>query len=179
MDCAALQKCHTQYIFEACSLFGACWIKIGDVTTIWIDTLRKLEQSVPKSLLKKMADGISSLLWYGLGIFCPIRTKEADPIPSSINGIRVQFNNVLRLLCNSKRNQYTSLKSMLEKLGWLFFNQMACEVRLIETWKALNVEDYCLSDIFERVQATRDTRSANKVRFKTFLKARIREASFQ
>ena len=56
---------------------------------------------------------------------------------------------------------------------------MACEVRLIETWKALNIEDYCLSDIFERVQTTRDTRSANKVRLKTFFKTRIRETSFQ
>ena len=68
---------------------------------------------------------------------------------------------------------------MLQKLGWLSVNQMACEVRLMETWKALNIKDYCLSDIFERVQATRDTRSANKVRLKTFFKTRIRETSFQ
>ena len=154
--------------------------KLEDDLSFRLYTLRKLEQSVPKSLLKKVADGIfNSLLRYGLGIFCPIRTKEADPIPSSINGIRVQFNNLLRLLCNSKRNQHTSINSMLKKLGWLSVNQMACEVRLIETWKALHVEDYCLRDIFEKVQATRDTRSANKVRLKTSFKTRIREASFQ
>ena len=112
--------------------------------------LRKLEQSIPRSLLKKVADGIfNSLLRYGLGIFCPIRTKETDPVPSCINGIRVIFNDVLRLLCNSKRNQHTSIHTMLEKLGWMSINQVACEVRLVETWKALNQENYCLSEVFE------------------------------
>ena len=139
-----------------------------------------MEQSIPKPLLKKVADGIfNSHIRYGLGIFCPIRTKEEDPIPSSINGIRVQFNNVLRLLCNSKKNQHTSIKSMLEKLGWLSVNQLACEVRLMETWKALYLEDYCLKNIFEMVQNTRDTRSSRNIKLRTFFKSKIREASFQ
>ena len=104
--------------------------------------MRKLEQVLPKSLLKKVADGIfNSLIRYGLGIFCPIRMHTQDPSPSSINGIKVRFNDVLRLLCNSKRKQHTSVESMLEKVGWLSINQLACEVRLMEVWKALNKED--------------------------------------
>ena len=151
--------------------------KLEDELSFRLYTLRKLEQSIPKPPLKKVADGIfNSHIRYGLGIFCPIRTKEKDPIPSSINSIRVQFNNVLRLLCNSKKTQHTSIKSMLEKLGWLSINQLACEVRLMETWKALYLEDYCLNNIFERVQNTRATRSSNKIRLKTFFKTKIREA---
>ena len=88
--------------------------------------LRKLEQSIPKSILKKVADGIfNSILRYGLGIFCPIRMKEIDPVPSSMSGIRVIFNNVLRLLCNSKREQHTPIKTMLKKVGWMSINQLA------------------------------------------------------
>ena len=70
-------------------------------------TLRKLEQVIPKFLLKKVADGIfNSIIRYALGIFCPIRrTHKDDPIPSSINGIRVRFNDVLRLLCNTRRQK--------------------------------------------------------------------------
>ena len=49
----------------------------------------------------------------------------------------------------------------------------------METWKALYIEDYCLNDIFERVHNSRDTRSSNKIRLKTFFKTKIREASFQ
>ena len=49
----------------------------------------------------------------------------------------------------------------------------------METWKALNVEDYCLKNIFERVQNIRETRSSNQIRLKTFFKTKIRETSFQ
>ena len=97
-----------------------------------------------------------------------------------MNGVRVLFRNLLRLLCNSKRSQHTSIKSMLEKLGWLSLNQLACEVRLIETWKALYQEGYCLSEAFERSENTAiNTRSSNKIKLKASFKTRIRESSFQ
>ena len=69
---------------------------------------------------------------------------------------------------------------MLEKLGWLSLNQLACEVRLIETWKALNQGGYCLSEVFERSENTTiNTRSSNKIKLKASFKTRIRESSFQ
>ena len=69
---------------------------------------------------------------------------------------------------------------MLEKLGWLSINQLACEVRLIEVWKALNQDDYCLKDIFERVQTKHiSTRSTNQIRLRTNFRSRLGENSFQ
>ena len=69
---------------------------------------------------------------------------------------------------------------MLDKLGWLSLNQLACEVRLIETWKAIHLESYCLKDIFERVEVSGiNTRSSNKIRLKTHFKSRLRDTSFQ
>ena len=161
------------------------WVKhieeLEDDLRFRLYKLRRIEQSIPKALLKRVADGIfNSLIRYGLGIFCPIRTKDSDPIPSCISGIKTIFNDVLRLLCNSKRNQHTSIKSMLDKVGWLSINQLACQTRLVETWKALNLEDYCLNDIFERVEnGTMRTRSSNKIKLKSHFKTRIRETSFQ
>ena len=62
-------------------------------------TLRRIEQVVPKTLLKKVADGIfCSILRYGLGIFCPMRMNENDPNSTLIDGIKVTFHDVLRLL---------------------------------------------------------------------------------
>ena len=155
--------------------------KLEDDLSFRLYTLRKLEQILPKSLLKKVADGIFvSLIRYGLGIFCPIRTSTTDPNPTCINGIKVLFNDVLRLLCNTKRKQHTSIESMLEQVGWLSINQLACEVRLIEAWKALNQDDYCLKTIFEKVpERGIGTRSSNQIRLKTSLKSRLRENSFQ
>ena len=148
--------------------------ELEDDLSFRLYTIRKLEQSFPKSLLKRIADAIfNSVLRYGLAIFCPIRTNEGDPIPKCINGIRVLFNNLLRLLCNSKRSQHTSIKSMLEKVGWLSINQLACEVRLIETWKALYQEEYCLKEIFERVDSRISPRSENQIRLKSSFRTKI------
>ena len=68
---------------------------------------------------------------------------------------------------------------MLKKLGWLSLNQMSAEVRLIEVWKALNVEDYCLKDIFQRVESAKtNVRSSGKNRIKSTFKSKLRENSF-
>ena len=136
--------------------------------------------SLFQSLYLRIADAVfNSVLRYGLGIFCPVRTNERDPNPKCINGIRVLFNNLLRLLCNSKRNRHTSVKSMLERVGWLSLNQLACEIRLIETWKALYQEEYCLKDVFEKVNSRISPRSENQIRLKSSFKTKIRETSFQ
>ena len=69
---------------------------------------------------------------------------------------------------------------MLDKLGWLSLNQLACEIRLTETWKALHLENYCLRDIFERIETSGiNTRSSSKIRLKSAFKSRLRESSFQ
>ena len=51
---------------------------------------------------------------------------------------------------------------------------MSCEVRLIEVWKSLNLENYCLKDLFERV----NSRNNERIRLKSAFKSRLRENSF-
>ena len=68
---------------------------------------------------------------------------------------------------------------MLNKLGWLSLNQLACEIRLIEVWKALNQENHCLNKIFQTVVTNEgNTRSAGANRLKSHFKTKIRESSF-
>ena len=101
--------------------------KLEDELHYRLYKLRRIEQVMPKSLLKKVADGIfCSVLRYELAIFCPIRTQENDPKPKCIEGIKVLYHDTMRLLCNSKRKSHTSIESMLEKLGWLSLNQLSC-----------------------------------------------------
>ena len=139
-----------------------------------------MEQVIPKSLLKQVANGIfCSILRYELAIFCPIRIQNSDPNPTAIDGIKVIYHDLLRLLCNSRRKNHTSIESMLEKLGWLSLNQLACEIRLIEVWKALNNEDHCLSNFFEKATTNEGrTRSAGTNKLKNHFKSKIRENSF-
>ena len=92
-------------------------------------SLRKMEQSIPRSQLKDIAESIfGSILRYAIGLYCPIKIKESDPEPSSINAIRVTYNDVMRLLCKSRREERKPIREMLDKLDWLSLNQMSCEV---------------------------------------------------
>ena len=154
--------------------------KLQDELLYRLYTLRKMEQVIPRSLLKSIADGIfNSILRYGIGIYCPIRMVNSDPNPTCINGIKVVYHDVLRLLCNSRRDKHTSIKSMLDQLGWLSLNQMSCETRLLEVWKSLNIENYCLQNIFERVDSDKiNVRNSGKNRLKSHFKSRLRENSF-
>ena len=68
---------------------------------------------------------------------------------------------------------------MLDKVGWLSINQMSSEVRLIEVWKSLNLNNYSLKNLFEKVNNTHhNTRASIKIRLKSGLKSRLRENSF-
>ena len=71
------------------------------------------------------------------------------------------------------------MKEMLEEVDWLSLNQLACETRLIEVWKSLNIENYCLSNAFEKVEFSRFTRGSLKIRLKSSFKSQLRENSFQ
>ena len=53
------------------------------------------------------------------------------------------------------------------------------EIRLIETWKAIYLEDYCLNEVFERVDSRISPRTQNQIRLKSNFKTKIRETSFQ
>ena len=81
-------------------------------------------------------------------------------------------------LCVTLENKM-SIKEMLDKVGWLSINQLACEVRLIEVWKSLNLENYSLKNLFEKINNNHhNTRAAMKIRLKSGLKTRLRENSF-
>ena len=146
--------------------------KLEDALQYRLYKLKRMEQVIPKSLLKQVANGIfCSVLRCELAIFCPIRIKENDPKPTCIDGVKVLYHDFMRLLCNSKRKDHTSIESMIEKLDWLSLNQLACEIRLIEVWKALNRDDHCLNKLFEKAATNEGiTRSAGTNKLKNHFK---------
>ena len=138
--------------------------------------LKCIEQVVPRSLLKRVADGIfMSKLRYGLAIYWPIKFHEQDPNPSAVESLKVVFNDMLRLLCGTRRQDRVSIATMLEKLNWLSLNQLAAEVRLVEVWKALNNKN-SLSGLFERVGGS--TRASGNNSVKVATNSKIKECSF-
>ena len=110
--------------------------------------LRRLAEHIPRTLLKTIADGIfMSVLRYGLPAHCPLRLKEEDQNHHSIDRIKVVFNDCLRLLTKRKRQDHGKIEDMLGELGWLSINQLNAETRLLEAWKSIHTEDYCMTDL--------------------------------
>ena len=67
---------------------------------------------------------------------------------------------------------------MLNELEWLSVSQLNAEVRLLEVWKSLN-EDYCLSDMFTKVESKTRRTGKNSVRVPKVVLSRLRDNSFK
>ena len=94
-------------------------------------------------------------------LYCPVQIEDGDPLSGSISELRKVFNDCLRLLSGKVISDEVSIKSMLEDLGWLSLNQLAAETRLIEAWKTVHLDDYCLKDILKlRHEGSYNTRSS-------------------
>ena len=70
-------------------------------------------------------------------------------MPGGVKALKVAFNDCLRLLSHSKRADHVSIKAMLEDSGWLSVNQLAAETRLVEAWKSVHIEDYCMNEVLQ------------------------------
>ena len=71
-----------------------------------------------------------------------MRIHETDPSNSEMDDIQLIQNKLLRFLNGSKLKDMISTKSMLIKMNLLSINQTNAQIKLIEMWKATNIEDY-------------------------------------
>ena len=126
-------------------------------------TLRRIKEKIPNSLLKSVAEAIfMSHIRYALPLYCPVQIDEDCPISGSITDLKKVFNDCLRLLEGKVISDQVSIKSMLDDLGLLSVNQLAAETRLLEAWKTVHQEDYCMKDILKlRHKGSYNTRSSN------------------
>ena len=121
-----------------------------------------------------------SVLRYGMPAFCPVRLRKGDPRNGSIDKIRVIFNDCLRLLTNNKRKDHAKIEDMLKELGWLSVNQLCAETRLVEAWKSVNLEEYCMSEILTKKNKLQySTRSNDQTFLQSGMENRFSSASFR
>ena len=63
---------------------------------------------------------------------------------AEFKAIQLVQNNLLRTLNRSKIKDKVSVSSMLEKFNMQSINQLNASVKLLDMWKALNVDNYPL-----------------------------------
>ena len=98
-----------------------------------------------KSVLK-LVDGLfTSKLRYGIQLLGKVRTTSEDPECAAFKSLQLVQNNLLRSLNGSKIKDMVSIESMLDKFRMLSANQLNASVKLLEVWKAINIDDYPLT----------------------------------
>ena len=103
--------------------------------------IRRISQHIPKSKLMNIVHSLwVSKLRYGLQLCTTVQQKEEERKPALMKSLQQTQNRLLRLLSNSRVADKISTKSMLEKFQLLSVNQLAAEIKLMETWKSINVE---------------------------------------
>ena len=94
----------------------------------------------------KLVDGIfTSKLRYGIQLLGKVRMINEDPEVAEFKAIQLVQNNLLRTLNGTRVKDMISIASMLKKFKMLSANQLNASVKLLEVWKALNMDNYPLS----------------------------------
>ena len=88
-------------------------------------------------------------------------------------------NRLLRLLEGCRIKDRISTESLLKKYKLPSVNQVACEVKLMEVWKSINVEDYPTQlETGPRSENPRTLRTSSLRQFDTSCKTKTGENSF-
>ena len=92
-----------------------------------------------------MVDGIFiSKVRYGIQLLGKVRVSNQDQECGDLNAIQLVMNKLLRTLNGSKIVDRISTESLQAKFGISSVNQINAQIKLLEVWKALNLEDYPL-----------------------------------
>ena len=103
--------------------------------------IRRVSQHIPKCKMMNIVHSLwISKLRYGLQLCTKVQLSPEERKPALMKSLQLTQNRLLRLLNNSRVADKISTKSMLEKFQILSVNQLAAEIKLIETWKSINVE---------------------------------------
>ena len=103
--------------------------------------IRRIAQQIPQNKLMSVVHSLwISKLRYGLQLYSKVQLTNADKVPALMKALQITQNRLLRALNKTRTSDKVSIVTMLEKFRMLSVNQLAAEIKLIEVWKAANVE---------------------------------------
>ena len=105
--------------------------------------IRRIMAQIPsKNIIKIVQCLWMSKLRYGLQLCNRVRLSNSDPKNVSMNSLQVAQNKMLRMLNGSSLKDHIHTSSILQKFNLPAVNQLAAEIKITESWKILNTEDY-------------------------------------
>ena len=105
--------------------------------------IRRISNKIPKIEVIKVVQSIwMSKLRYGLQLCNQVRTNTEDPTNSLMKSVQVAQNKMLRMLDRISLKDHVTSKSLLLKYNLSSVNQLAAEIKLLESWKSVNLANY-------------------------------------
>ena len=90
-----------------------------------------------------------------------VRWNEEDPKSADLNAIQITYNKLVRFINNKTIKDRLESRLLFSKTGWLSFNQINAQVKLLEAWKMVHVDDYPLK--FEQKVSILNSRTTRSV----------------
>ena len=112
-----------------------------------------------KAVLKLVVGLFMSKVRYGLQLYGKVRRREDSPKSEDFKSIQKVQNVLMRYLTGCQIKDKVSIRSLLDKLDMVSVNQLNAQIKLLEMWKTLNIEEYPLKlqqqEIREGIATTR------------------------
>ena len=123
--------------------------------------LKRLRNYLNKESLVKVANSLfNSKIRYGVQLFGKIRWEKQDPANNLLTSVQLIQNKMIRWLNGVNLSDKINTKILLANCNMLSLNQMNAQVKLMEMWKAVHVEDYPLKiKVKTSMEGVRSTRS--------------------
>ena len=83
-----------------------------------------------------------SKLRYGLQLCTTVQIALTETRTAAMKSLQKAQNRMLRLINKTKIKDKISTHSMLDRFNLLSVNQLAAQIKLIEVWKSINIENY-------------------------------------
>ena len=107
--------------------------------------ITRLKNHLNNIALSKFVDGLcTSKLRYGLQLYGKVRITEQDRTNSDLKEIQTTQNRMMRSLLGKKLCDQIPTTELLKATKMLSINQLNAQIKLMEIWKATNIEDYPL-----------------------------------
>ena len=107
--------------------------------------IRRMMSHVSKKSVLKLVNGLfMSKIRYGLQLYGKVRLLEEDPTGGDLKAIQIVQNDLLRVLNGTKIKDKVSIIYMLKKFDLMSFNKINAQIKLLEIWKSLNLNNYPL-----------------------------------
>ena len=107
--------------------------------------IRRMRSHLSMKAIMKLVDGLfMSKVRYGLQLYGKVRRNEDSTACEDLKLIQKVQNDLMRYLTGCQVKDRVSIMSLLNKLNMVSVNQLNAQIKLLEIWKSIHIEEYPL-----------------------------------